>query len=96
MAKSLHARGLVVDSEVEVWPSDEAAAQALHFPTQFIRAMGTSSGGLEPANTSRLGWQPKWDKTMFLQSADEEVQAVLDLDTIRTSLFDKLLPSAAN
>ena len=42
LAKSLHARGLVIDSELEEWPSDEAAAEALHFPALFIRAMGTA------------------------------------------------------
>jgi hypothetical protein len=42
IARSLYARGLIVDSEPEIWPSDEAAAKALNFPTQFIRAMGTA------------------------------------------------------
>lgn len=42
IAQSLHARGLVADPELEIWPSDEAAAKALQFPAQFIRAMGTS------------------------------------------------------
>ena len=40
LAKSLHARGLVVDSELATWPSDAAAAQALRFPQAYIRAMG--------------------------------------------------------
>ncbi|KAF2652652.1 NAD(P)-binding protein [Lophiostoma macrostomum CBS 122681] len=96
LAKSLYARGLVADSEVETWPSDEAAAQALHFPAQFIRAMGTASGGLEPVNAYRLGWQPKWDEQMFLDHADDEVQALLDLGKVRTSLFDKIMTSATN
>lgn len=42
LAKSLHARGLVASSELETWPSDAEAAEALHFPAQFIRAMGTA------------------------------------------------------
>jgi ABC-type taurine transport system ATPase subunit len=42
VAKALHARGLVADSRLETWPSDEAAAEALHFPALFIRAMGTA------------------------------------------------------
>ncbi|KAJ4356343.1 uncharacterized protein N0V89_004375 [Didymosphaeria variabile] len=94
IANSLYARGLVVDPELEIWPSDEEAAEALHFPAQFIRAMGTASGGLEPVNSYRLGWQPLWNDEAFLERADEEVQAVLDLDTIRTSLFDQLLRPA--
>lgn len=42
LADSLYARGLVKDPKVETWPSDEAAAQALHFPALYIRAMGTA------------------------------------------------------
>ncbi|KAL5378872.1 hypothetical protein DPSP01_008805 [Paraphaeosphaeria sporulosa] len=96
IAQSLHARGLVADPEVELWPSDEAAAKALKFPVQFIRAMGTASGGLEPVNARQLGWQPIWDERRFLESTDEEVQAVLDLDTIRTGIFDKLMQPATD
>ncbi|KAF2447201.1 NAD(P)-binding protein [Karstenula rhodostoma CBS 690.94] len=96
IAKSLHARGLVADAELEIWPSDEAAAKALQFPAQFIRAMGTASGGLEPVNPRRLGWQPVWNEKAFLESADGEVEDVLELDTIRTGIFDKVMRPATD
>jgi hypothetical protein len=58
--------------------------------------MGVCSGGLEPVNPHRLGWEPSWNEQAFLEKADEEVQAVIDLDTIRTGIFDKLLRPATN
>ena len=42
LSRSLEARGLLRDSELKIWPSDETAARALNFPSQFIRAMGTA------------------------------------------------------
>lgn len=49
------------------------------------------SGGLEPINAYRLGWQPKWDEQMFLSQADEEVQSILGGNTVRTSVFEKIM-----
>lgn len=37
-----------------------------------------------------LGWQPVWDEEKFLQSTDDEILAIEELDTSRSSLFDKL------
>jgi len=38
------------------------------------------SGELVAVSAYQLGWQPKWDKERFLESMDDEIQAVLDLD----------------
>lgn len=46
------------------------------------------SGDLVPINAYRVGWQPKWTLEMFLNSLDDEIQAVLDLDKGQTSIFD--------
>ena len=54
------------------------------------------SGGLQPINAYRLGWQPKWDEKMFLNRADEEVQAILDGNTTRTSIFEKVMTDPAS
>lgn len=40
----------------------------------------------------RLGWQPKWDEERFTDSLNDEIQAVQELDTVMSSLFDVLLP----
>ncbi|KAL9071885.1 MAG: hypothetical protein Q9157_005311 [Trypethelium eluteriae] len=88
LAKALHARGLVMEPKPEVWPSDDIAAEYLGFPRRYIRAIGTSSGQLVPVNAYRLGWQPKWDEERFLASLDDEVQAVQELDTVKSTVFD--------
>lgn len=41
-AKALHARGLIKDSEVHVWPSDEVASEALEMPGNFVRSIFNS------------------------------------------------------
>ena len=45
-------------------------------------------------NAYKLGWQPSWNQQKFLESIDDEVQAVQELDTIKPSLFDSLLKSS--
>lgn len=48
-------------------------------------------------NGYKLGWQPKWTQEMFLESIDDEVQDVLELDTAQpSSLFTTLLSSSGN
>uniref|UniRef100_A0A8H7KD34 NAD-dependent epimerase/dehydratase domain-containing protein n=1 Tax=Bionectria ochroleuca TaxID=29856 RepID=A0A8H7KD34_BIOOC len=90
LAQSMHARGLVSEPTAKVWPSWEMAAEHTGFPLVFIKAIGTSSGDLVAVNGPKLGWQPKWDEKMYLDSIDDEVQAVLDLDTVKMTLWDSL------
>ncbi|KAI0837093.1 NAD(P)-binding protein [Hypoxylon sp. FL0890] len=90
LADALYARGLVAEPKVQVWPSYEMAAEYLGCPRQHIRAIGTSSGQLVPVNAYRVGWQPKWDQERFLESMDDEIQAVLELDTVKPTLFDSV------
>ncbi|KAH9886123.1 NAD(P)-binding protein [Xylariomycetidae sp. FL2044] len=90
IAQLLHARGLVTDPEVKVWPSDEMAADTLGFPRQFVRAMNVSSGQLVPIKAYQLGWRPKWNEEMLLNGLDEEVDEILKLDTIKATLFEPL------
>ncbi|KAJ3958890.1 hypothetical protein N0V92_004529 [Colletotrichum tropicale] len=97
IAMAMHARGLVDEPTTKVWPSYDVAADTLGFPRLYIRAMGTSNGELVAVNGYKLGWQPKWTEEMFLESIDDEVQDVLELDTAQTSsLFTTLLPSSGN
>ncbi|KAI1392961.1 NAD(P)-binding protein [Hypoxylon trugodes] len=91
IAKSMHERGLVAEPKAQLWPSYELAADQLGFPRRFIRAMATSSGDLVPVNSYNLGWQPKWDQERFLNSLDEEVQTMLEVDTVKPTIFDFLL-----
>ncbi|KAF3800210.1 hypothetical protein GCG54_00003738 [Colletotrichum gloeosporioides] len=97
IAVAMHARGLVDEPMTKVWPSYDVAADTLGFPRLYIRAMGTSNGELVAVNGYKLGWQPKWTQEMFLESIDDEVNDVLELDTAQTSsLFTTLLPSSGN
>jgi hypothetical protein len=42
LAKALHARGFVASSNTEVWPSAEAAAEALGVPAKFVEYLWNS------------------------------------------------------
>ncbi|RDW86003.1 hypothetical protein BP5796_04328 [Coleophoma crateriformis] len=92
LAEALYARGLVTAPKVEVWPSDEMAAEYLGFPRPFVRAMGTKNPQLVPIKTYELGWQPKWDEERFLGSLDDEIQAVLESDPVK-NIFSHTLVS---
>ncbi|KAK4043107.1 NAD(P)-binding protein [Parachaetomium inaequale] len=92
IAGHMHARGLVADPHPQTWPSYDAAADSLEWPRQYVRAMGTSTGQLVAVNAFRqLGWQPKWDEKRFLEGLDDEVQDVLELDTVKATLFQPVL-----
>jgi hypothetical protein len=45
-------------------------------------------------NAYKLGWEPKWDEKRFLDSMEEEIQATLDHDTVKATIFDSILPSS--
>lgn len=91
LAKAMHARGLVNSPSVKTWPSYEQAADEYGFPRQFIRAMGTSSGDIVAEKPFELGWKPQWDEKKYLESIDQEVQDVLELDSGKASVFDALM-----
>ncbi|KFA72092.1 hypothetical protein S40288_02263 [Stachybotrys chartarum IBT 40288] len=91
LAKALHARGLVDEPTVKTWPSWDVASEELKFPRPYIKAMGASNGELIAENGYKVGWQPKWDEKRFMDSLDDEVQAVLELDTRQTTVFDALI-----
>jgi hypothetical protein len=44
-------------------------------------------------NAYQLDWQPKWDKERFLESMDDEIEAVQELDKVKASVFDLLASS---
>ncbi|KAI1414112.1 NAD(P)-binding protein [Hypoxylon sp. FL1857] len=90
LADALYARGLITEPKVQVWPSYEMAADYMGFPRLHIRAIGTSSGQLVAVNAYQLGWQPKWDEKRFLENLDDEIQAVLELDTVKSTLFNSV------
>ncbi|KAF2792902.1 NAD(P)-binding protein [Melanomma pulvis-pyrius CBS 109.77] len=94
IAEAMHARRLVDEPEAKIWPSYEMAAESLGYPLLYMRAIGTSTGELVPVNAYKLGWNPKWDEEMFMNSMDDEVLAVLELDTAKASIFDTLLTTS--
>ncbi|KAM0424376.1 hypothetical protein ACHAPT_010524 [Fusarium lateritium] len=90
LAEGLYSRGLVTEPKAQMWSGYDEAADNLGFPRLYVRAIGTSSGRLVPENAFKLGWQPKWDEKRFLDSLDDEIKAVQQLDTVKMSLFDSL------
>ncbi|CZR68672.1 uncharacterized protein PAC_18571 [Phialocephala subalpina] len=95
VAVALNARGLVTDSKARIWASDEVAAQALHIPLTFLHILYNSSSKSIAENKYKLGWEPKWNKERFLQSMDDEVQAVIEANGARSSLLDSVYNSVA-
>ncbi|KAF4979131.1 hypothetical protein FZEAL_4621 [Fusarium zealandicum] len=96
LAEGLYSRGLITEPEVKVWPSYDIAADTLGFPRLYIRAIGTSNGEQIVVNPYKLGWKPEWDEEKFLNSLDDEIQAVQELDTVKMSLFDSVITSDNN
>ncbi|KAI1733606.1 hypothetical protein F4680DRAFT_394717 [Xylaria scruposa] len=90
LAKVLYARGLVTEPTAKVWPSDDMAAEALDLPRQFVRLMHTARVTIDYKSGYPLDWHPKWDEQRLLASMDEEVDATLQYDKGRTTLFDSL------
>lgn len=45
-------------------------------------------------NAFKLGWNPSWDKTRFLDNIDDEVASVLELGKAKSSLVDSLFLAA--
>ncbi|KAI3329397.1 NAD(P)-binding protein [Xylariaceae sp. AK1471] len=93
LSNALYARGLVTEPSVKTWPSDDMAAEALDLPRPYVRLMHTARVTIDYENRYPLGWQPSWDKQRLLASMDEEVNATLQHDKGRTSLFDALKTS---
>jgi hypothetical protein len=57
---------------------------------KFETNFGTS-GDMVAVNAYKIGWKPKWDEKRFLECMDDEVVAVLELDTVKVSVFNALL-----
>lgn len=49
------------------------------------------SAGIVPVNAYRIGWRPKWDEERCMNSMDDEVDAVLELDKHKPTLFDSMI-----
>jgi hypothetical protein len=49
------------------------------------------SGDMVAVNAYKIGWKPEWDEKRFLECMDDEVVAVLELDTVKASVFSALL-----
>ncbi|KAF2649883.1 hypothetical protein K491DRAFT_609882 [Lophiostoma macrostomum CBS 122681] len=90
LAASMKARGLVKDTRLKVWPSDQVAAEAMGVPEMFVQPLWNSGENLVSDNRGRLGWKPMWDKERFLKDIDDEVDAVLELGKAKSSLMDSL------
>lgn len=44
------------------------------------------------ANARQIGWKPKWDQKRLFESMDEEIRDVLEVDTVKPSIYDALMP----
>ncbi|KAL9044052.1 MAG: hypothetical protein Q9214_002786 [Letrouitia sp. 1 TL-2023] len=90
LAVALNARGLVTDTKIQLWPSDEAAAEALGFPQQFVQILWNSSDSIVSENKHRIGWKPTWTEDRFLQQIDDEIEDVLELGQAKSSLISSI------
>ncbi|KAF8859153.1 NAD(P)-binding protein [Acephala macrosclerotiorum] len=95
IAMALYARGLVNDPKARIWPSDAVAAESLHCPMQFLHILYNSSSKSIAENRYKLGWKPTWNKEEFLQSMDDEIQAVVESNGAKSSLLDYVYNSVA-
>lgn len=64
--------------------------KSTHSQTSLTDVLTKFSGDLVAVNPFQLGWQPRWDQKRFLDSMDDEIQAVQELDTIKSSIYDGL------
>ncbi|KAF2231493.1 NAD(P)-binding protein [Viridothelium virens] len=94
LAATLKARGLVTTSDTSIWSDDEAAAEAMGIPIQFVQPLWNSGENIVRKKPDMIGWEPAWDKDDFLGSIDDEIQAVLELSKAKSSLIDSLFESA--
>ncbi|TDZ17692.1 hypothetical protein Cob_v009446 [Colletotrichum orbiculare MAFF 240422] len=95
IAEAMHARGLVTHSSPVVWPDDDTAAESLGLPRQFLRAMVSSSPEITAVNPHKIGWEPQWNATKFLEAMDDEVRDVLEVGgDSNSSIFEFLLSPA--
>ena len=44
-------------------------------------------GKMVPVNAFKLGWTPKWDEQKMLLSLDDEIDAVLESEEIKPTIF---------
>jgi len=51
----------------------------------------SDSGELVAVNAFQLSWEPKWNQERFLGNLGDEVRAVQELDTVKTTVFDVLM-----
>jgi hypothetical protein len=43
-----------------------------------------------PVNAFKLGWTPKWDEQKMLLSLDDEIDAVIESEEIKPTIFSSL------
>lgn len=48
------------------------------------------SGKMVPVNAFKLGWTPKWDEQKMLLSLDDEIDAVIESEEIKPTIFSSL------
>lgn len=61
---------------------------------QEVRANQETSANISAERVYQIGWKPMWNRDMFLQSIDDEIQNVLDLGKAKSSLIDSLFDAA--
>ncbi|RDW65612.1 hypothetical protein BP5796_10304 [Coleophoma crateriformis] len=93
LAEALHARGLVTESKAQIWPNVETAAESLGIPVPYVQILWNSEANLVTENTYKLGWKPQWNTERFLQHLDDEIEAVQELGTAKSSLVASLSQS---
>ncbi|KAJ5166464.1 uncharacterized protein N7482_005245, partial [Penicillium canariense] len=87
LAAAMHARGLVTEPTVKVWPNDEFMEEALGVPANMAHTVWDFSPQVGCVNKDKVGWKPVWNRERFLKSIDQEIDDFLELGMPKSSLL---------
>ncbi|KAK2753263.1 hypothetical protein FQN54_007954 [Arachnomyces sp. PD_36] len=94
LAVAMKSRGLITDSQVQIYPNNQVAAESLGVPEPFVRVLWNSGNNLVAQIPFRIGWEPQWSKDRFYENIDDEIDAVLELGKAKSSMIDSLFKAA--
>ncbi|PSN71717.1 NAD(P)-binding protein [Corynespora cassiicola Philippines] len=78
LAAALHARGLVGSPEVKTWRSYDEASEKMGFPPEFVQMLWDGTCTMAPSRSQAIGWRPTRDGSYFMESIEDDIDAVLE------------------
>ncbi|KAL2847928.1 hypothetical protein BJX68DRAFT_239074 [Aspergillus pseudodeflectus] len=94
LARALKSRGLATDAKTQLYSSDQAAADSLGVPEQFVQTLWNSGDNMVAEIPRTIGWRPAWTKEQFFENIGGEIDAVLELGKAKSGLIDSLFSAA--